>query len=197
VLCHFGWQTGRTESGERIFQFDLRTNFDIDEKDRIAILGVGIEGNIVQSVWSNLEQDFNIFLCSNSVTTGYRDDESSNLIGFFQLPDRTKAVTHEIVTVTFGQPLKALWSRARTLATDRPFKLHEEDIPAVYPETLYQKDPITGSIITMVEGVPTYNILHNKGDINGKYGIIVTSGTLEVDIENNVARVPFEYFFLT
>ena len=160
-----GRQTGRTESGERIFQFDLRTNFDIDEKDRIAILGAGIEGNIVQSVWSNLEQDFNIFLCSNSVTTGYRDDESSNLIGFFQLPDRTKAVTHEIVTVTFGQPLKALWSRARTLATDRPFKLHEEDIPAVYPETLYQKDPITGSIITMVEGVPTYNILHNKGDI--------------------------------
>ena len=38
--------------------------------------------------------------------------------------------------------------------------------------------------------------IQTMNDIKGKYGIIVTSGVLGVDATNNVARVPFEYFFL-
>ena len=159
-----GRQSARTETGERIFEFELKTNYDIDGNDKICILNAGIEGNISQNVWVSLEQDFHIFLCSNSVTNGYVDDESASLLGYFQLPDRTKAITHETVTLTLGKPLKALWSRARSLATDTPFKTHKEDIPAVYPETQYEKHPLTGSIVHIVDGKATYRVLHQKGD---------------------------------
>lgn len=40
-------------------------------------------------------------------------------------------------------------------------------------------------------------VIQTMNDMNAKYGIIITSGKLEVDAANNVARVPFEYFFLT
>lgn len=39
-------------------------------------------------------------------------------------------------------------------------------------------------------------VLKTLSDIQGRYGVIVSSGKLEVDSDNNVLRVPFEYFFL-
>jgi len=40
-------------------------------------------------------------------------------------------------------------------------------------------------------------VIQTLADISGKYGIVVTSGRLELDSDNKVVRVPFEYFFLT
>ncbi len=39
-------------------------------------------------------------------------------------------------------------------------------------------------------------VIQTLQDIGGKYGAVVTSGQLNVDEENNVIRIPFEYFFL-
>lgn len=39
-------------------------------------------------------------------------------------------------------------------------------------------------------------VIQTLNEIQGKYGVIVSSGVLEVDEENNVLRVPIEFFFL-
>lgn len=39
-------------------------------------------------------------------------------------------------------------------------------------------------------------VIQTLASIDGRYGAVVTSGTLEVDKENNVLRIPFEFFFL-
>lgn len=38
-------------------------------------------------------------------------------------------------------------------------------------------------------------VIQTLASIDGRYGAVVTSGTLEVDKENNVLRIPFEFFF--
>lgn len=39
-------------------------------------------------------------------------------------------------------------------------------------------------------------VIQTLKDTSGKYGVVITSGTLGIDKENRVVRVPFEYFFL-
>lgn len=39
-------------------------------------------------------------------------------------------------------------------------------------------------------------VIQTMKDVGGKYGVIVTSGKLDIDESNKVVRVPFDYFFL-
>ncbi len=97
-----------------------------------------------------------------------------------------------------------------------------EDIVALYLKRLFLDAPLTRAVveydttkggadfIISLDGQRKSSIAVEVGankttsrqaiqtlkDTNGKYGVIVTSGSLDVDEANNVLRIPFEYFFL-
>ena len=159
-----GTQTGIDTNGERIFSFDIKTNYDIDENNRLKVLDVGISGLSEQDVWVDLETEVHVFLCTTSKTTGYVADASNKLFGAFQLPKGSVPITHESIKLTFGQSLKNLWARARSLSVGYDYETYTENVPMTYDRDVYATDPVTGKIFTVVDGVPIFTIEHHFGD---------------------------------
>lgn len=160
-----GKQLQESNSLERIFYFSIETNHDIDEKHRICITSGEIKGQSKQNVWISLKTDFHLFLCTNSKTTIYKEDETNSLYGSFQLPEGSVPITHESLTVTFGLHLKSLWSRARNLTTGQEFQTYSEDVPLFYEDDVYKTDPVTGDIFSLDEkGKPIFTVLHKAGE---------------------------------
>ena len=153
-----------TINGERVFAFDLDSNFDIDKDNRILIKNFLTKNGESQDVFVNLEQEFSIFICTTSKTIDYKEDDSVALIAPGLADERMVPITHEKVTVTFGYFLKNLWSRARSLPSGNEYQTHEHDQMAFYEEDVYEEDPITGRIFTVVGGKPVFKLLHAKGD---------------------------------
>ena len=166
-----GRQIGIAENGEREFAFDIKTNFNIDPDDQIEILDADYGPGYNLDIWTDLEVKFELFLCTNSLVAGYQQDEAVNLFGAFQMPPGFVPITHESLKITFGKSLKNLWSRARSLTIGYEYETHQHNIPRLYPEDVYDSDPVTGRLFTVVNGKPVFNILHRRGDpvlVNGQ-----------------------------
>lgn len=149
---------------ERVFSFDLNTTFDINNDDAIAIYDTQINNNPGQTVWAALESEMSIFICTNSLTPGYKPDASNKLyaswiqLGFVP-------ITHEKIQLTFGQPLHSLWRRARNQKKTYDYQTYGFDKQAVYENDVYEKDAVTGSTWTILNGKPERKIKHKAGDL--------------------------------
>lgn len=160
-----GYQTGIASNGEREFAFDIKTNFNIDDDHKIQLLDAAYSEGFDLDVWTNLSVKFELFICTDSIVVGYEPNLTNGEYGAFQFPYGFVPITHESITVTFGLALTNLWSRARPLTYGSEYELHEHDIPLRYTEDVYEADPLTGRLFTIVNGAPVFNILHRKGDI--------------------------------
>lgn len=160
-----GTLIGRTDEDERIYQFDIITNYDIDAEDNMRITSATITGLDNVSVRTNIASTFHLFYTTTSLTPGFKSDESDQLINKSMLPTGAVAITHEEIDLVFGLSLKNLWSRCRSLPTGVTYKRYIADIPMQYTEDIYDKDPETGSIFKVVDGKLTYLKMHGIGDV--------------------------------
>lgn len=157
-------RTGTTTNGERYFEFDLETDYDLDSEGRLKIKNAIVQGNFAQNVWVNLTTTFHLFLCTNSRTIGYTPNEATALFMDEILPEGSAVITHESIKIELGKSLDNLWSRARNLATGVTYKRHEIDVPLLYKEDVYRTDPVTGRIFTIEDGKPVFTKLFSKGE---------------------------------
>lgn len=160
-----GTLVGRTDADERIYQFDINTNYDIDAFDNIRITTGSIPGLDNVSVKTNISSTFHLFYTTTSLTPGYKPDETDRLINKVLLQQGAVAITHEEIDIVFGLALKNLWSRCRSLPLDVTYKRYVSDVPLQYTEDVYGKDPVTGSIFKVEHGRLTYLKLHGIGDV--------------------------------
>jgi hypothetical protein len=162
-----GTQLTRTDpdADERVFVFNLQTNFDINSNHQIAQNSFRFS-NTGLSTFSDLFQEMHIFfITNNSTINNIAPIEADGLIGKFQLPSSSFALSHEKIKVRFGYFLSNLWSRAKSISTSIEYMRYTENIPAYYSEDVYDIDPITNSCFTFSpSGDLVYKILHRKND---------------------------------
>lgn len=180
---------GLTSDNERIYEFQIQTDYDIDGNDNITIKNAKIDNNNVIDTIVNLSSQFHLFYTTNSLTSSFVPDEADNLIGKFMLATDSTAITHETIEFKFGSNLKKLWTRARSLASGLIYDTYTADIPAFYTEDVYEIDPLTGSMFTISGGNVNYNILHHVGepilDINGDQVYLHRIGDIKLDANGN------------
>ncbi len=160
-----GTLIGTNSNRERVYEFHIETNYDLDEDHRLKITNGFIEANSNQEVWINLNAEFHIFIGTSSLVNNYLPNEASGLFGDFQFEQRFVPVTHESLKVELGRPLTNLWARARSLATGYNYETYSENVQMTYSEDVYEIDPITGKSFSIVNGVPVFNIKHHRGDL--------------------------------
>lgn len=160
-----GVMIGKTDSGERVYEFDLDTNHDLNSDDNICITNFKMFNNNPLNLWCSLEGEFHIFHTTTDITTGYISDETDNLIAKFLLPNGSVGNTHEKIKYKLGDVLKNLWTRSRSLAAGLEYKKYDADVPMYYDRDVYQVDPLTGSMLTIdAQGNASYSKLHSLGD---------------------------------
>ncbi len=150
---------------ERIFNFDLSSNMNVDAADCIQLTKFLMFTTNPRLCGADLTTNFSILYSTSSVMpSGWVNSSIDPLLGAFLLPKDVSAVTQETLQVQFGVSLNTLWARARSVASTATYETYQVNVPWTYEADVYERDPVTGSAITIVDGVPTYVILHHKGD---------------------------------
>ena len=158
-----GTLTG-TANGERVYTFELETDYDIDPSDRLRITNARMFSEEAVDVWIDLHHEFNIIHATSSLTTNFTPDAADAMLGKFLLPANASAVTRETIVFEIGKVLKNLWSRSRSIPSGLSYKTYDEDVPLYYDQDVYNRDPDTGAIFEVVNGEIVYNILHQRND---------------------------------
>lgn len=160
-----GTQIGLTSEGERIFEFIIETNLDLNADNQICITNAKLNNLDNIEVWTELPTDLTIIHWTSSLTPNFVPDETDSRLGKFMLPANASGNTEEALQITFGTALSRLWTRTRSLATGFEYETWSTDVPMLYTEKVYETDPATGSIIQFDgNGDVQFVLLHDVGD---------------------------------
>lgn len=169
-----GTYIGRTDSDERIFEFFIGTNYDINSSDGLGLTNFRLQDTLEQLVYSTLVQDFDvIYIVSSSSATGWSLSSvdsfvSSQLIKNYPDTndiDEVRGINQEKIRLSFGQALKTLWARSRSNASIDQYQTYTQDVPLFYTENIYKIDPVTHTIVSFdSDGEAVYELLHAIGD---------------------------------
>jgi len=159
-----GVLVNKTDTGERLFTFDLSTNFNVTKDNSLELEKFLMYTTDPKITPSKLFQEFDIlFATSRAMPSTWSPNGVDDILGRFLLPPEIAAITHEIIRVRFGYFLERLWARARSVPSTEEYQRYTTDIPMLYENDVYEKDPQTGSEIIIVNGEVTMNLLHAKG----------------------------------
>lgn len=177
--------------GERVIEFDLGSDFDIDSEHGLFIKNFSMFENEERSFKSQLEENFNLVYYVNGYDTTGIEVSTLNYLGAdFLLTDNSIGITHEKIGIHFGDYLDGLWNNSRSTVSSNIYRKYETDVPAFYETNIYERDPVTGNIVITVNGLGEleYQILHNAGDpildAEGNQVLKHKAGDVMLDVNN-------------
>lgn len=184
------------DTKERVFEFDITSNFDVNSDNELSLLSFFLYNDSPRLTPTQLETEFDIIWATSAVLgDGYKPNGVDKILGGYLLPDRIAGITHETVRIEFGQALKRLWARSRSVISSIEYQKYEVDIPYVYDQDIYDKDPATGAAFTIVNGEIVYHYLHRKGDPvldeNGNPQIKFRAG-VDIKLDGNGMPIPVD-----
>lgn len=158
---------GKDESsGERVYEFDLATNYHIDSGDHLQLSKFTMYNTEPRLTGAALTTNFAILYATSAVLdTQWTPNVADEILGVHLLPDRIAAVTHEVIRLEFGKSLDTLWAKARSVIDETSYRRWETDVLRYYEKDVFETDPDTESTVFFDEtGAPFFKVLHHKGD---------------------------------
>lgn len=185
--------------GERVFDFDITTRYQMDERDRIDFRNFKMYDTGDKTIYSLLEQDFEIFYAAKTgMPTDFKISEIDAILPMYLLPSGTVGLTQESITLKFGDALTSLWARGRAIAASQTFQRHEIDVILRYQNDVYAINPENGTEVWFDDqGKPYKKMEHAKGDpqldSDGNEIIQFPKGSLVYDSEGKPIPLAARY----
>lgn len=154
---------GKTAENERVFQFDIKTNHDVNSNHLLAITNAEVNGITDFVGWSSLESEFSLIHYTGDVPQSFVADATNQILGRFLLDPVMVGNCLETITIHFGDALNNLWRRSHSYVIDTQYKLYDMDVPLYYEEDVYDVK-LDGTFFDIVNGEIVYRYLHRKGD---------------------------------
>lgn len=185
-----GQLVGRDSTGkERIYQFDLSSNMNVDAKNCIQLSQFKMFTQEPRLVGSQLTQDFDIIYATTAVMdTQWEPNEVDSVMSLAKgvfVPANAVGVTWETLTTQFGTALTTLWAQARSVVSTIQYEVWDTDQPLTYETDVYERDPVTGAAVSIVDGQVVMKIAHHKGDpvldSSGNPVLKYTAGQIKLD----------------
>lgn len=159
-----GEYVSTTDSGERVYQFKLQTNHDVDANNLICLTNASVQGITDYQAWIDLETPFQILHWTTSITDNFQADDTDLLLGKFLLPRGAVGNNHEALTLHLGDALSNLWRRSHSFLNNVVYRKHQLDVPLTWDTDVFDVDPMTGSGFSVENGELVYHYLHRQGD---------------------------------
>jgi len=156
---------GRTEDGSRVYRFYLSTNFNIDRTDSLELTEFLMFDQAPKILPSKLENAFHLLYSTTQfMPSTWAANSVDDYLGHFLLPGSAAGITHEQLTLKFGDALKELWIRSRAIAGAQQYQTYPLDIAATYEDNVYELTPEGSYVWFDEENKPYTKLLHAKGD---------------------------------
>lgn len=155
----------KTDKKERIFDFIINTNYDLDSEHNLIIdnFVLNNDTDIILSK-STLTNNLTLIYTTNSVTTDFIKSNSDTKVKSFLLQEGSIAITEEILNITYGIALDNLWTESRSPPDGLKYQTYTTDVIKVYESDIYETSATTGSIFDIKDNTMYYKKLHAKGD---------------------------------
>jgi len=152
-------------SHERIWRFDLGTNFNVNASSEMEFPSIASTTNGL-TVRLGLIQKIDLLYITTAIPSTYRASASDLLIDSHRYTDDLfpAVICREQLTLKFGTALKSLWAQSRSAVTDIPVRVYDQDIPAYYERDVYRVNASGAYFSVDAQGRLVYDILHHKGD---------------------------------
>lgn len=160
-----GVYDGRDANGERVYHFDIDTNYDINNQNEIRTTNMTMFSMQQNDFYTSLEADFDVtIMVINSVTPGYQPNELDDMIQDHLLPALYMVVTRERLQTTLGYDMTKVWRRSRTVLSNESYKKYEFDVPAFYDTNVYKTDQFGNAVLVPDGNGYKFVLLHAAGD---------------------------------
>lgn len=161
-----GVLNGINEAGERIYNFDLSTTFDVDSDDGLEFSEFTMYSEEARTTKAALLQEFDVFFGTTSaMPIGWQRNGVDDALGRYMLPAGPCGVMHEKLRVRLGYALNRLWARSRSVISTAVYETWQTDVPRYYEKDVYARDALTGSAFSVGEGGELeFTILHHQGE---------------------------------
>lgn len=160
-----GVQISKNEEGERVFEFEIVTSFNLNLEDQLELTSFQMITQSDQIHYADLETTLSvIFSTSTPMPAGYRTNNVDAVVGTHLLPFGVSGINHETITVRFGTALKNLWSKCRVAVDAAQYETYLVDVPLLHKYDKYEVDPVTGSPFSIVNGEIVRNLIAAAGD---------------------------------
>lgn len=159
-----GTLVGKTESGERIYNFDLSTTFNVDADNYLELSKFTMYNTEPRITKAMLFDSFDVLFSTSAVMSSlWTPNDIDSVLGRHLLPQQIAGINQEVLRINFGSALNMLWTRARTVVGSTPYRTWETDVPAFYASDIYLRDE-NGSALSVVNGEIVSTILHHVND---------------------------------
>ena len=156
---------GNTTNGDRIYEFDVLTNFNVDKTQSLRVLNFLMYTADPKNLGCQLFDEFEIlFATTYPMDITYKRNSVDDALGMFILPLDAVGISQEKLRIRFGYYLDKLWARSRTVVTPAAYAKYTTDEIKVYSEDVFEIDPNTGSTIFIEDGQVVRHKLHSAGD---------------------------------
>jgi len=158
----------QNDDGERIVEFRIETNFDVDSEDNIRTLNFSMFDDNQRVFFTPLNGLFDItFIALNQDMRFYDPGELDLLVSTHLLPENVDAmiISRERLNITFGSSLNNLWRRSRTVPSEQNYQRYADNVQKVYESTIIERDQDGSPIIDIdEEGNIDYRVIHERGE---------------------------------
>lgn len=154
---------GKTDTNERVFQFDINTDHDVNSQHLLGITNAYVSGITDFLGWTSLETDFLIIHYTGDIPQTFVADATDQLLGKFMLNPIMVGNCLETISIHFGDALDNLWRRNHSYAIDSVYRTYSDDVPLLYTEDVYDISA-DGSFFDIVNNEVVYRFKHRVGD---------------------------------
>jgi hypothetical protein len=147
--------------GERVFQFQLDSRFDIDVNDVMYFNNFFQFGSVQLKTGSTLSTEMTFIFTTKGDKDITRSDIDQKIEqGIFSVP--MVGIVETRYQTTFGKRLANIYSRIRPLVGEAQYKRYDADVPARYSTTVFKR--VDGELVfDQATGEPIKE--HSAGDI--------------------------------
>lgn len=172
-----GTVLGRNSDNDRIWSFELDSNFDVDKRDLLTFTNMFMFSRPISGVKAELKSDIRVlFLVEGS--EGEKATEQDLLIDPALYPNNMTCLIEVGYDLIFGKTLKNLYHRAHPVLGEAQYKRYSEDVYETWPEDTFKRDDEgkyifeddrlvlehkAGEVMTTEDGSPI--VLHYKNSL--------------------------------
>lgn len=151
---------GRNSSGERVWQFVISSEFDIDNNDLLYLNNLTQYGETANNIPTALTNTFSFLLLKTTDDITNRSD-SDNKIAASLFDTTMQAIIESSWNITLGKSLDYLYTRIRPITGDAIYQKYTYNVPDFYEKDYPQRND-DGELVLGDDDLPI--LLHKKGD---------------------------------
>ena len=181
-----GRLVGKTDTGERAYEFDIITNYYVTADHNLQIINFTSNLNDIYVGDCPLTNEFDIVFCTNQPMDQYwKVSNIDTILGRHLLPNNTVAITHESLKIKLGTNLENLWARGKTIISSAKYKTWDVDVPKTYTTDIIKRNSDGSTVSFDNDGNPYVEYLHRHGepelDENGNPIMLYNAGDVMRD----------------